>query len=275
MIPAVSTAAFDGYPLEVALDEVAALGVQGVEPAFIQGYTEFDEDSFTEGAAARLGRALAERGLAAPSLSAHLNLAAEGAGDRLARRIAFAGRLGTAVLITNAGPAAGRDAILARIGEAIPSLEAAGVTLALENPGHGRGDLIGRGAQGAALIAHLGTPRVRLNVDVGNYRTYAGAVEPHLSTALPLAACAHLKDMAEAGPDWRFAPLGEGLVDWPAVGAARARLAPGLPVALELPLRLFRPSRGDPVRARDAVPLPLIRSALRRSLKAWAEACPA
>lgn len=270
MTLAVSTAAFDGHPLEAALDEVAALGLRGVEPAYIQGYTAFDEGSFSDAAAARLGRALAERGLAAPSLSAHLDLAAEGAEARLARRIGFAGRLGAGILITNAGPAAGRDAILRLVEAAVPSLEAAGVTLALENPGHGRGDLIGKGADGAALVAQIGAPRVRLNVDVGNFRTYAGALEPHLSAALPLAAHAHLKDVAEDGPHWRFVSLGEGVVDWPAVAAARARLAPGLPLAVELPLRLFRPFRGDPVRAPAAVPLPVIRDALRRSLAAWA-----
>ncbi len=43
MTPAVSTAAFDGHPLEVALDELTLLGVAAVEPAYIKGYVDFDE----------------------------------------------------------------------------------------------------------------------------------------------------------------------------------------------------------------------------------------
>jgi sugar phosphate isomerase/epimerase len=270
--PAVSTAAFDGHPLEVALDELAALGVTAVEPAFIRGYTSFDEGAFSEAGARTLAGALAGRGLAVQGVSAHLDLSLPGAGAMLRRRIGFAEALGAPVLITNAGPEGARAAILARLDEALPGLEAAGVTLALENPGHGTGDLIGRGEAGAALMSALGSPRIRLNLDVGNLLTSAGSVEPGLSAALPFATHAHLKDVAADGPDWRFVALGDGLVDWRAARAAMARLAPGLAVAVELPLRLRRPGRGDPARAAEPLPLPAIREALGRSLRAWAEA---
>lgn len=271
-VPAVSTAASNGYPIETALDELAALGVAAVEPAFIRGYTSFDEGDFSETGARRLANALAARGLTVQGVSAHLDLSSPEAGAMLRRRIAFAGSLGAPVLITNAGPEAGRAAILARLDAALPELDAAGVTLALENPGHGTGDLIGRGEAGAALVSALGSPRARLNIDVGNLLTSVAGVEPGLSATLPLAAHAHLKDVAEDGPDWRFVALGDGLVNWRAARAAIARLAPGLPVAVELPLRLRRLGRGDPVRAAGPLPLPAIREAMRRSLRAWDEA---
>lgn len=268
--PSVSTVLFDGHPWEAGLDLLAEAGVALVEPAFIRGYVDFDETAFSEAAAARSRRLLEARGLAPGAVSAHMDLAGPGAAEALARRVAFAGALGAPLLVTNAGPATGRAAILATLDDALPRLEAAAVTLALENPGHGRGDLIGRGEAGAALVAALGAPRVRLNLDAGNLVTYAGALEPGLSATLPHAAYMHLKDVAEDGPDWRFAALGEGVVDLPAVAAARARLAPACPVGIELPLRLSRPSRGDPVRATAPLPLPALRDALRRSLAAWA-----
>lgn len=272
MTPAVSTAAFDGHPMEVALDEIAALGAARVEPAFIKGYVAFAEADFEERPAARLARSVAERDLSVQGVSAHMDLSAEGAEPMLARRIAFAAALGASFLITNAGPAAGRSAILRQIEEALPRLQETGVTLALENPGHGSGDLIGRGEEGATLIRELGSERVRLNLDLGNLLTYAGAVEPGLSVALPFAAHAHLKDIAEEGLDWRFVALGDGRVDWSGAAGAIQRLAAGLPVAIELPLRLRRPRQGDPVRAEDPVPLPVIREALRRSLATWTKA---
>ncbi len=272
MTPAVSTAAFDGHPWEAALDALASLGVRRVEPAFIKGYVELSEEDFATASAARLSRMLAERGLGVQAVSAHMDLSEPEAGPMLARRIGFAAALGASILVTNAGPAAARGAILARIEEALPRLDEAGVVLALENPGHGGGALIGRGEDGAALVATLGSPRVRLNVDLGNLLTYAGSVEPGLSAALPFAAHAHLKDVGEDGPDWRFVPMGEGLVDWGAAKATLAQLAPGLPVTLELPLRLSRPGRRDPVRLGEPVPIPAILDALRRSLAAWAAA---
>lgn len=269
MIPAVSTAVFDGYPLEVAFDELAGLGVASVEPAYIRGYTDFDEFSFSKAQAQRLARVLLDRGLSVQGVSAHMNLSEGDTGEMLARRIDFAGRLGAQVLITNAGPESGRAVILRHLEAALPALEAAEVVLALENPGHGTGDLIGRGEDGAALVSALDHPRIRLNLDVGNLYTYSGALEPGLSAALPFAAHAHLKDIAEDGPDWRFVPLGEGVVDWDAVVGARARLSPGLPVAIELPLRLLRPGRRNPERAAEPLPLPTIREAIRRSLATW------
>ena len=269
MRPAVSTAAFDGHPMEVALDELAALGVEAVEPAFIKGYVDFDESAFSEVSADRLSRLLAERRLSVQAVSAHMDLSAPVAGEMLARRVAFAGALRARVLITNAGPARARDAIVRHLEGALPWLEAAGVTLALENPGHGTGDLIGRGEEGAALIQALGAPQLRLNLDVGNLLTYVGGLEPGLSAALPFAAHIHLKDIAADGPDWRFVPLGQGLVDWAAVAGRMRDLSPALPVAIELPLRLGRPNRADPVRAPDPLPLPAIRQAIRRSLGTW------
>lgn len=268
--PAVSTAVFDGHPWEAGLDALAGLGVERVEPAFIRGYVEFGGEGFSDAAAARLSRLLAERGLGVQAVSAHMDLSDVDADEMLVRRIDFAALLGAGILITNAGPAQRRPVILQRIAAALPRLEEAGVVLALENPGHGSGDLIGRGEEGAALVEAIGSSRVRLNLDVGNLCTYAGGLEPGLSAALPQAAHAHLKDIAEDGPDWRFVALGEGMVDWTAVRHAMARLAPGLPVAIELPLRLRRPGWGDPVRAPEPLPLPILRDAVRTSLSAWA-----
>jgi sugar phosphate isomerase/epimerase len=269
---AVSTAAFDGHPWEAALDALVALGVWRVEPAFIKGYVDFTEDDFSEAAAARLSAMLAKRGLGVQGVSAHMELSSDEAEAMLARRIDFCAALGSRILITNAGPARGCQVILRRLDAVLPRLEEAGVVLALENPGHGTGDLIGRGEEGAGLIETLGSPWIRLNLDIGNLVTYAGGMEPGLSAALPFAAHAHLKDVADDGPHWRFCPLGEGLLDWPRAAQAIRSLAPDLPVAIELPLRLRRPNRADPVRAADPLPLPVITEAVRRSLDAWTRA---
>ncbi len=62
---AVSTALFDGYPMELALAEIAGAGVAFAEPAFIAGYVDFDETSFSPAAAKHLAAAMAAAGLSA------------------------------------------------------------------------------------------------------------------------------------------------------------------------------------------------------------------
>lgn len=262
----VSTVVFDGYPMEVAIQEVAEAGARSVEPAFIAGYGDFDETAFSDGEAARLSGLAGGAGLAVTAVSAHIDLAAPGAAEKLRRRLGFAAGLGARFLITNAGRASGRGAILSTIASVLRDCERCGVTLALENPGHGSGDLIGRAAEGAALVDEIGAPQVRLNYDAGNVYTYShGQSRPEhdIADGLDRIVHLHLKDIASVDGGWRFTAIGDGDI---AYRTFLAGLPVLLPVAIELPLRLRRPGRGDPVRTEHRLDLPDIRQALRRSL---------
>ena len=262
----ISTVLFDGHPMERAFDLIAAAGAAHVEPAFIRGYVDFSELDLSPALGVALRRRAGDAGLAVHAISAHLDLSGDDAGAGLARRIAFAEACGAHILITNAGPAARRDRIEATIEEALPLCERAGIVLALENPGHGSGDLLGTGADGLRLVRGIGSPHLRLNHDVANVATYTrGEVRPaeDLAAALDAVAHVHLKDVAEEDGSWRFCPFGEGIVDAAAVMAALPR---DLPVGLELPLRLSRPSRSAPIRASEPIPVERLAAALERSL---------
>lgn len=71
---AISTALFDGQDMAVALEEIAAAGVQRVEPAFIAGYSAFAETSFSEGAARKLADLAVQSSLSIAAVSAHMDL---------------------------------------------------------------------------------------------------------------------------------------------------------------------------------------------------------
>lgn len=265
---AVSTALFDGYDLQAAIGEIAAAGATFVEPAFIRGYIDFAEDAFLPPQSSRLAGWIGQAGLRVMAVSAHCDLAAHNAVDMLRRRIAMAAELGAPVLITNTGAAAERVRICAVLDGALAACADSGVTLALENPGHGEGDLIGTGADGAALVAALDSPWLRLNYDVGNVLTYSeGRLAPDegdLRQALPAIAHLHLKDALLADGHWRYTAIGDGAIDyaalWPDIPAT-------LPVAIELPLRLRRAVGAAPQREPTPLPLPELREALARSLR--------
>ncbi|MFB2553214.1 sugar phosphate isomerase/epimerase family protein [Ensifer soli] len=262
----VSTVLFDGHSMDLAIAEIAAAGGGAIEPAFIEGYVDFDESVFSPRAAAALIGRLDAAHLTAGAVSAHLDLSEPEAATALARRIGFAGDLGAPFLITNSGPAAKADAIRRTVEAVLPVLEATGVTLALENPGHGDGNLTGTTAAAAAFIAAIGAPLVRMNHDAGNVFTYSRqACQPadDLRHAPRIVAHAHLKDVLDRDGGWAFCAIGDGDVD---LAAYLAALPPGCPVSIELPLRLSRPSRLDPVRAGAPVPLDALRAALSCSL---------
>ena len=262
----ISTVAWDGYGLEAALDGAAQAGFAFVEPAFIAGYVPFEEADFEPPAARRLLHAMETRHLKVRAVSAHMDLGAPGAAERLARRIGFAAEIGARYLITNAGPAQSRDVISRRIADATALLERAGVVLALENPGHGHRDLLPDAAAGAAFLDAIDADAawVGLNVDLGNVLTYNGSVDPvaEIAAAGPRLAHLHCKDVAERDGDWVFVPIGEGDVDY---RRALAALPTDLPLSLEMPLRLRRPGKADPKRAEVAVPRREIAAAVRRA----------
>src|SRR4051812_30571991 len=106
----VSTALFGGYPIEIGFAEIAAAGVGHVEPAFIKGYIDFDEDVFAPAPAAAIGSALRAAGLSCFAVSAHYDLGAPDATAAVTRRLRFAGLLGARILITNATAAGNLDA---------------------------------------------------------------------------------------------------------------------------------------------------------------------
>ena len=268
----VSTVAFDGYPLDVALAAIAGCGARFAELAYIQGYGAFDESAFADAAATEARARLAAAGLASVAVSAHIDLGIEGALEQLRRRVSFAHGIGARILITNAGRRGAATAIMRTVEAVLPDCAAADVTLALENPGHGADALFGKGSDGAALAEAFASPHLGLNYDAGNILSYSnGALHPEtdVGDAAPFIRHVHLKDFREDGPDWRFTALGDGLIDIAAVGHVLSGSMPGVPVGLELPLRLRRPDHGDPVRDLSPVPLDLAVQAIRRSLGRW------
>lgn len=270
---AFSTVAFDGYSFEEGTALLAKAGVRNIEPAYIEGYTPFSEDTFTEAKGAALKSVLDRLGVRARALSAHIDLGRPDSLERLLRRVDFAAGLGVATLISNATRADRLAAFDATINAALPLMAEAGIVLAVENPGHGVGALVPDGAAGARLVSRYDSPFLRLNYDIGNALTYArGDIDlcTDLNTALPHAQRLHLKDLREQNGDWHFCPIGDGIVGY----GRRVTLNSALiqaDLAVEHPLRLWRPGRSDPVRRAARPSASDIQHAVAKSLRFLSE----
>ena len=274
MTVAVSTVVCDGYPLELAFALIARAGGRAVEPAYIEGYVDFDEGAFDEANAATVARALAREGLTAGAVSAHLDMGDADAAERLACRLHFARRIGAGILITNTTTHERRDALSRTIEATLPICEDLGVVLALENPGQGQDLVIATAADGVAVVSAFRSPWLRLNYDFGNvYTASDGLVHPDtdVNDAIPFMAHAHVKDVLALPDEWRFTPIGDGSLDYRSIAATLKRQCPNLPIGLELPLRLRRPGRRAPIRAPDPLPIDEIERAVRTSLLYWSE----
>ena len=265
-IISVSTMAFDGYSLETALDEVAALGVRYVEPASVDKvFQHLVEEDFCDARAAWLKEEMAARHLACVSLSAHIDLSQTDSVDRFRRRLEFASAIGAQVVNSIAGPITGLDGFRANIPVIGKRAADLGLTLALEN----HGDLVDRGRQIVEFIERIGIPAVRLNYDTGNAWFYArGQLDPvaELTEAASVVAHVHLKDPRVVDGVMRWVALGEGILDLPAIGRVlRGRLS-AIPVSIELSLRQRSKDFEPRWRTPEAPSLAEIRGLIARSL---------
>lgn len=266
-IISVSTMAFDGYPLEVALDELAALGVRHVEPASVDKvFQHLVEEDFCDARAAWLKEELAARRLACVSLSAHMDLTRADSAERFRRRLEFAAAIGARIVNTIAGPTSGLDGFRKNIPAIGKRADELGLILALEN----HGDLVDRGRQIVQFIREVGIPVVRANYDTGNAWYYSkGQINPaaELAEVAPVVAHVHLKSPKIMDGLLRWVALGEGELDLGGAGRVLREKLPGIPVSFELSPRQRSRDFEPRWRTPDFPSLPEIRGIIARSLR--------
>ncbi len=268
-IVSVSTMAFDGYALETALDELAALGVRYVEPASVDKvFQHLVEEDFCSARANRLRQELNDRGLSCLSLSAHMDLTGPDAIERFHRRLEFARNLGARCVNTIAGPADRGEEFRRNIPAIAERARDLGVVMALEN----HGDLLNGGQQALDFIREINHPAVRVNYDTGNAWYYSkGTIDPveELALLAPVVAHVHVKSPKIVEGLLRWVALGDGALDLPALAHVLKGRMPGVPVSYELSPRQRSRDFEPRWRTPEIPPLEGLRDAISRSLVAF------
>jgi sugar phosphate isomerase/epimerase len=266
----ISTAAYDGYSLTTALEEISGLGIDLVELAFIDGYTDpFTEDFFSKPNADTIVSALAENHLVCLSFSAHMDLSRASAVDVFKRRMQFAKRVGARYIVSNAGPRQHRNDFMSNMKELAAIATDLNIVIALENPGDGKANIIDSAEACAEIIDAVGSDFVRVNYDFGNLISHLfEKVRPEEDYRKALAQTAHyhIKDVAPDISGWHFTEIGKGAIDYRRVLAELAVGASQKPLSLEIPLRITRAADGSPRRAASPVDLKKIREVMAGSL---------
>jgi sugar phosphate isomerase/epimerase len=267
-IVSVSTMAFDGYSLEVALDELAALGVKHVEPASVDKiFQHLVEEDFCDSRAAWLREQLAARRLGCLSLSAHMDLTQPDSVDRFHRRLEFARNIGARCVNSIAGPTGKLEGFRRNIPTIADRARDLGVVIALEN----HGDLLDRGQQVLDFIRTLNHPAIRVNYDTGNAWYYSkGTIDPVAELALlaPVVAHVHVKSPIMVDGVMRWTALGKGVLDLPRIGRVLQERMPRVPISYELSPRQRSRDFEPRWRMPEVLPLAEIRDMIRRSLDA-------
>jgi sugar phosphate isomerase/epimerase len=236
---AINTLAFHGHPLDTALEEIAQL-TSDVEPVYISKYdSTLTEDYFNERNARMLRRRLEGLRLKVSSMASHTDLGQPDAADIFTRRMDFAKAIGAGVILTNAGHKSQEQVFFRNIETLAAYAENLDLIIALENPGDGQDQLLGAGVDGVAVLAKLGSDRVKLNYDFSNVFTYSQTTkrpEQELESVLPDVAHLHLKNVKPRDGGWAVCGLDEGILDYRRLFRQFPSLS-RIPMSIELPLR--------------------------------------
>jgi len=267
----ISTAAYDGYDLAVAFREIAQTGVNLVEVAFIEGYTDpFTEDYFNDQNVEKISTLLEEFGLKCLSFSSHVNLAQEGIVDVFKNRMAFAQKLGVRYIISNAAPLPDKERFMENIAELGKTAASLNMIIGLENPGDGNPNVIDSAEPSARAIEEIGLDSVTINYDFGNLLSHCFSKlkpEQDYKHVLHQTGHFHIKDVAfDESTGWYFTEIGRGTIDYETILKELAAFSDTVPLSLEIPLRVSRAPDASPRRASQPVALEEIRRVMTGSV---------
>jgi len=266
----ISTAAYDGYDLATAFREISRVGVDLVEVAFIEGYTDpFTEDYFNDDNAAKIKALLAEHNLTCLSFSSHVDLSRNGIVDIFQNRMAFAKKLGSTYIVSNAAPLQNKSQFMENIKELGQTAAGLEMMIVLENPGDGKANVMDSGEPAANLIEEIGRENVKINYDFGNLLSHCfEKVRPEEDHKFVRDAAVHyhIKDVASDDAGWYFTEIGRGSIDYRNIIKELAVLPDPVPLSLEIPLRIRRAPDASPRRASQPVDLAEIRLVMEKSL---------
>ena len=267
----ISTAAYDGYDLATAFKEICTVGVDLVEIAFIEGYTDpFTEDYFNAENAEQILSLLAEYELKCLTFSSHVDLSRAGIVDVFKNRMAFARRIGSQYIVSNAAPLQNRRRFIENIKELGHTAKAMKMIIVLENPGDGKANVIDSGEPAARTIDEIGLDAVQINYDFGNLLSHcSGKIRPEedYKFAADYTAHYHIKDVAFDETGWYFTQIGRGSIDYRKILKELADRPEPAPISLEIPLRISRAPDAAPRRAALPVDLKEIRQVMQRSVE--------
>lgn len=216
----VNSNCYHGYPIETALEGIAAAGFHYVELTATKSWTEhvFPDQSFAH--LSEIKDQMEKLKLVPFAMSGHCNLMDPERLKDFIMNIRLADFFGCDYIVSSVGEAHLKDketstdeTVAEHIRQLLPYLEQYRMTLVLESHGaHGSGAALKR------ITDLVHSELVGINYDTANVVFY-GRVQPEkdILGCMDAVKYMHLKDKAGKDDEWNFPALGEGKINFPAI----------------------------------------------------------
>lgn len=237
-IIAISTTAYDGYSIEVALEQISMLGYRYVELAAIKDVIEHIEpQNFNDKHIRHIKNIMSQYKFESISFSGHVDLADEDAMPVFRKRMDFAKKIGAKIINTNAGPEEKLGIFYRNIASIAEYAKDLDLIVALET----HGDIISSGKEGKQVIEQIGSNNIKINYDFANVLYFSdGKIKPEedFKYILKHTVHLHIKDLLISGNTWTFTKIGGGIINYESIFKTLQDNNYEIPMSLEFPLRL-------------------------------------
>ncbi|PJG84444.1 sugar phosphate isomerase/epimerase family protein [Conservatibacter flavescens] len=263
---AVNTSIYDGYDLDTTLASIKKCGFDYFELAYNQGYVgNLNQDLFSVENANLVNQLKEKYALSTLALGCTMDLSTEGLADIFLPRLRFAQLIGAKYINVCTTKLENKTKLIENLKSLRSTLEETGCILCLENAGDYNFNAFVTLEDGVELLNEVGTDCYAMNFDPGNMVTYDKQLDVVQQSLASLEYCQHfhIKDVSILENQFRFVPLGEGMIDYTQVISALKQKA--IPCSFEIPLRIYRELDSTPKRFEQAVDLSVIEATLIQS----------
>lgn len=227
-----------GYGLEEALDIVKRNGFEYAELcSIVTMWHHVDPKDMTPEYAESIKNLLDSKGMKCYAISGHVDPTIDSQCEMLLKKIEFAGRIGAAIVNTNAGDRSRRSEFYKNMRKLIAMAEKWNVVIGLES----HGDIVHTAQESVPIFKEFNHPLVRLNYDTGNTYYYCNGnikIEDDIKYGAEYLSYIHLKDIRVRGSFAEYCPIGEGDINFPAIISWMVEtFGKGFPCGLEIPVQ--------------------------------------
>lgn len=244
----ISTVAYSGYSIDIALDSIHSIGVRNIELALILGAVYgLTEQAVNVEYAQKIKNQLDVRGMKCTSLASHCQMNADNCNEQLKKRVKICAVLGCKLLILYAPRGCSLNEFTRLVEESLLLSKQLGVRILIENVGDQLPYIFNGSQDLESFFSSVDSNVMGLNYDPGNFASHRPFDNIAQDAIACLNACEHIhiKDVVCTDTHYEFCEVGDGICDYSKLLIEMNKRSTPVMFSIEAPYGLHRTLAGE------------------------------